>query len=141
MKLSIGEVAKQSQVGVETVRFYEREGLLPRPLRKASGYRQYDEEAVRLLRFIRRAKQLGFTLKEIKSLLALRATTLATRADVRSEANEKLRDIDEKIQDLTNMRSALQKLVNSCHGKGSARTCPILEALDREPEIESHEEK
>lgn len=137
MKLfSIGEVAKQAGVGIETVRFYEREGLLAQPERKASGYRQYDLDAVRLLRFIRRAKQLGFTLKEIKGLLALRDTTGATRADVRQQANAKLQDIDEKIRDLSGMRSALQQLVDTCHGHGSAKTCPILEALDNEQRSE-----
>lgn len=131
--LSIGEVAKQSGVGIETVRFYEREGLLSQPDRKASGYRQYNVDAVRLLRFIRRAKQLGFTLKEIKSLLTLRDTKSATRADVREQAQAKLADIDEKIRDLSNMRSALQTLVDTCHGHGPATTCPILEALDEKP--------
>ena len=81
--LSIGEVARQVSVGVETVRFYERQGLLAEPQRRASGYRQYDEEAVAVLRFVRRAKELGFTLKEIKGLLALRLDTSATRAEVR----------------------------------------------------------
>lgn len=132
--LSIGAVAKRSGVGVETVRYYEREGLLTQPERKASGYRQYDNDVVRHLLFIRRAKQLGFTLKEIKSLLALRNTESATRADVRAQANEKLRDIDAKIRDLSNMRLALQTLVDSCHGHGAAKTCPILEALDTKAE-------
>lgn len=131
--LSIGEVAKRSGVGIETVRYYEREGLLSEPERKASGYRQYDPEAVRLLKFIRRAKQLGFTLKEIKSLLTLRETKSATRADVREQAQAKLADIDEKIRDLSNMRSALQTLVDTCHGHGPATNCPILEALDEKP--------
>jgi MerR family transcriptional regulator, copper efflux regulator len=95
--LRIGEVAKQAGVGVETVRFYEREGLLDEPDRRASGYRQYDEEAVAVLRFIRRAKELGFTLKEIKSLLNLRLDTSATRADVREQASEKVADIEDGV--------------------------------------------
>ena len=127
--LSIGEVARQAGVGVETVRFYERQGLLAEPERRASGYRQYDEEAVAVLRFIRRAKELGFTLKEIKSLLELRLDTTATRADVRQQAKEKVADIEAKIADLQRMRDALTKLMKKCHGDGAASGCPILEAI------------
>jgi DNA-binding transcriptional MerR regulator len=96
---TIGEVARRAGVGVETVRFYERQGLLAEPDRKASGYRQYGAEAVSVLRFIRRAKQLGFTLKEIQGLLALRLDAAATRADVRRQARAKLADVEEKIRD------------------------------------------
>ena len=127
--LRIGEVAKQAGVGVETVRFYEREGLLHEPERRASGYRQYDEEAVAVLRFIRRAKELGFTLKEIKSLLNLRLDTLATRADVREQAREKVADIEAKIADLQRMKDSLQKLTRKCSGHGATKGCPILDAL------------
>ncbi len=128
--LSIGEVARQASVGVETVRFYERQGLLAEPQRRASGYRQYDEEAVAVLRFIRRAKELGFTLKEIKGLLALRLDASATRAEVRRQAREKVADIEGKIADLQRMRDVLQALVKTCHGNGSTTGCPILAALE-----------
>jgi len=128
--LSIGQVAKSAGVGVETVRFYERQGLLDEPDRKASGYRQYGEETVHLLRFVRRAKQLGFTLKEIKGLIDLRMDTSATRADVRRKAKMKLADIEAKIQDLQRMRDALTCLLRTCHGDGTASVCPIIEALD-----------
>jgi hypothetical protein len=84
--LTIGEVARQAGVGIETVRFYERKGLLDEPQRRASGYRQYDPEAVAVLKFIRRAKELGFTLKEIKGVLGLRLDASATRAEVREQA-------------------------------------------------------
>jgi MerR family copper efflux transcriptional regulator len=127
--LRIGEVAKQAGVGVETVRFYEREGLLDEPQRKASGYRQYDEEAVAVLRFIRRAKELGFTLREIKVLLDLRLESSATRADVRAQAKAKVADIEAKIADLQRMRDVLIKLIRKCHGDGAASGCPILGAL------------
>lgn len=127
--LSIGEVAREAGVGVETVRFYERQGLLAEPVRRASGYRQYDQEAVAVLRFIRRSKELGFTLKEIMSLLSLRLDASATRAKVRQQAQEKLADIDAKIADLQRMREALAALVRKCHGNGAASGCPILKTL------------
>src|ERR1041384_5413921 len=95
--LTIGEVARRAGVGVETVRFYERQGLLAEPPRRGSGYRQYDQEAVAVLRFIRRAKELGFTLREIKGLLALRLDASATRAEVRKQAEAKLADIEARI--------------------------------------------
>jgi MerR family transcriptional regulator, copper efflux regulator len=128
--LSIGQVAKRAGVGVETVRFYERQGLLAEPDRRASGYRQYGGEAVSVLRVIRRAKDLGFTLKEIKGLLALRLDGSAKRSDVRRQAQAKLADIEERIRDLRRMRAALVRLVDACHGDGPASGCPILGALD-----------
>ncbi|MBM4072527.1 MAG: MerR family transcriptional regulator [Planctomycetes bacterium] len=127
--LTIGEVARQAGVGVETVRFYERQGLLQEPDRRASGYRQYDLEAVAVLRFIRRAKELGFTLKEIKGLLALRLDASATRAEVRQQAKTKVADIEARIADLQRVRDVLLKLIKKCHGDGAATGCPILEAL------------
>lgn len=127
--LSIGQIAKRANVGVETVRFYERQGLLDEPQRRVSGYRQYDDEAVAVLRFIRRAKQLGFTLKEIKGLLSLRLDRTATRADVRQQAQAKLADIEAKLADLQRMQQALAKLVTQCHGDGALVGCPILTAL------------
>lgn len=129
--LSIGEVARQANVGIETIRYYERQGLLPQPNRKSSGYRQYDKQAVRRLRFVRRAKELGFTLKEIKSLFALQIDSNATRADVRKQAEQKIVLIEEKIRDLERMRQSLTRLLDTCHGDGVASECPILEALDR----------
>jgi MerR family transcriptional regulator, copper efflux regulator len=127
--LTIGEVARQAGVGVETVRFYEREGLLDEPERRASGYRQFDPEAVAVLKFIRRAKELGFTLKEIKGLLVLRLDASATRAEVRQQAKTKVADIEARIGDLQRMRDVLLNLIKKCHGDGAARGCPILDAL------------
>jgi MerR family copper efflux transcriptional regulator len=127
---TVGQVAKRAGVGIETVRFYERHGLLDEPERRASGYRQYGDDDVAVLRFIRRAKRLGFTLKEIKALLALRLDGSATRSDVRGQATAKVRDIDAKIRDLQRMRDALSGLVDACHGDGPATGCPILEALN-----------
>jgi Hg(II)-responsive transcriptional regulator len=127
--LTISKAARAAGVGVETIRFYERQGLLEEPDRKASGYRQYAEEAVSVLRFIRRAKELGFTLKEIKGLLALRLDASATRAEVRRQARAKVADIEARIADLQRMRDALQGLVRRCHGDGPIAGCPILAAL------------
>lgn len=128
--LTIGDVARQAGVGVETVRFYERQGLLDEPRRRASGYRQYDGgEAIAVLQFIRRAKELGFTLKEIKGLLALRRNASSTRAEIREQAKAKVSDIETKIADLQRIRDVLAKLVKKCHGDGAASDCPILEAL------------
>lgn len=132
--LSIGQVARQVGIGVETVRFYEREGLLKEPDRKASGYRQYGEEVVRRLRFIRRAKELGFTLKEIADLLALRHDPAATRTDVRERVRAKVEDIEAKVRDLQRIREVLLGLGETCHGHGPAGDCPILEAIDRDVE-------
>jgi MerR family copper efflux transcriptional regulator len=125
----IGELAKRAEVGIETVRFYERQGLLEEPERKASGYRQYDEETVRVLQFIRRAKELGFTLKEIKSLLALQNDASVSRSEIRKQAKQKVAEIDAKIADLKRMRDGLQALVGKCHGDGSIVGCPILDAM------------
>jgi Hg(II)-responsive transcriptional regulator len=132
--MTIGQVARRAGVGVETVRFYERQGLLEEPARRASGYRQYDEDAVTRLRFIRRAKELGFSLGEIAELLALRSDPGATREDVRRRARAKLGAIDAKIRDLQRIRQALLRLTESCQGEGPATDCSILGALDGGPE-------
>jgi len=127
---SIGEVAKQTGVGVETIRFYERKGLIDEPPRKASGYRQYDGGIIKHLSFIRKAKTLGFTLTEIKELLSLKAEEGSDCEDVKLLAGEKLADIEQKLESLRRMKRILKKLVDQCPGKGSARDCPILDALD-----------
>jgi Hg(II)-responsive transcriptional regulator len=127
--LTIGQLARQAGVGVETLRFYEREGLLEEPARRESGYRQYDPAVVGRLRFIQRAKALGFTLKEIKELLRLHADEDATRADVKRRAEEKIADIEAKIEDLRRIRAALAGLAQACDGEGTLLGCPIIEAL------------
>jgi MerR family mercuric resistance operon transcriptional regulator len=132
--LTIGQVARQAGIGIETVRFYERQGLLEEPARKESGYRQYQEDVVARLRFIKRAKELGFTLKEIGELLALRLDPQTTCAEVRGRAKAKIDDIEAKIRDLQRMRQALDKLVASCRGRGPITACPILDALDNKQE-------
>lgn len=128
--LSIGQVARRSGVGIETVRFYERQGLLAKPARSASGYRQFDEEAIARLQFIGRAKELGFTLGEIKELLSLRMDELVTCDDVRTRAEAKISDIDGKIKSLQRMKNALLRLTKECSARGTDSECPILDALD-----------
>ncbi len=127
--LTIGKVARLAEIGVETMRFYERAGLIEEPPRLASGYRQYPTNAVDRVRFIKRAKELGFSLKEIKELLSLRAAPRAKCADIRQQALRKIQDIDEKTDTLRRMRKALAKLVAECEGSRPVTECPILESL------------
>lgn len=131
--ISIGTLAKSAQVGVDTIRFYEKSGLLPPPPRRASGYRQYGPEDLRRLVFIRRAKELGFSLDEIAELLALQSPKGPGMAKVRELARTKLTIVEKKIEDLERIRRVLQGLVQRCPGKGSVDHCPILNALDAEP--------
>ncbi len=127
--MKIGEVAKAAGIGIDAVRFYEREGLLPKPARRPSGYREFTSDVVVSLRFIKRAKELGFSLKEIAELLRLEASEGTTPAEVREHAEAKLEDLEERIRALQRMRRALRKLVESCPGKGSLSDCSILRAL------------
>ena len=130
--LTIGKVAKAAGLGVETVRFYERQGLIAEPARSESGYRQYRPEAIRRLRFIVRAKALGFTLQEIGDLLDLRAMPESGCADVQARAEAKIADIEERIAQLDAMKRALGELVVQGRGEGPLSDCPILDALDEE---------
>lgn len=129
--LTIGKVAKQAGVGIETIRFYERERLIAEPPRRESGYRQYPPQVVDRIRFIKRAKALGFSLREIRELLSLRARPSAGCADVLKRARKKIDDIDARIRSLQAMRQALSKLMSECAGRGPVSKCPILDALDR----------
>jgi len=106
--MTIGKVAKQAGVGVETVRFYEREGLLEEPPRRPSGYRQYPQDTVERLQFIKRAKELGFSLKEVKELLALRITPGTTCGQIKKRAEAKVNDIEDRIRSLQRMKRALK---------------------------------
>ncbi len=130
--LTIGHLAKQAGVNLETVRFYERRGLLPRPPRSASGYRLFPADAARRLRFIRRAQELGFSLNEIRELLSLRVSRTTRSADIRARAEAKVADIEAKIRSLESMRRTLRKLTKVCDGCAPPTECPILESLDRE---------
>jgi Hg(II)-responsive transcriptional regulator len=129
-RMRIGDVAARAGVNTQTLRYYERRGILGEPRRSSSGYREYPTDTVRLIRFIKRAQELGFTLNEIEELITLRQTTPKRRAKVRELAAAKMRDIDEKLARLQAMRSALYTLVEGCACGGETLTCPILEALD-----------
>jgi MerR family mercuric resistance operon transcriptional regulator len=132
--LTIGQVARKAGIGVETVRLYEREGLLQEPARRQSGYRQYREDVVARLQFIRRAKELGFSLKEIKELLALRVDPSITCREIKVQAEAKIAHIEGKIASLVKMKEALLKLATVCRGRGPTSECPMLDALDNEEE-------
>jgi MerR family copper efflux transcriptional regulator len=127
---TIGEVAKRAAVRIETLRYYERQGLVVRPPRSRSNYRLYPAETVRRVQFIKRAQQLGFSLKEIQELLTLRAAPQAQCADVRERALAKIYEIEGKVRTLQAMHMALTRLVAACAGQGYITDCPILEALD-----------
>jgi Hg(II)-responsive transcriptional regulator len=127
----ITETAKEAGVNAQTLRYYERRGLLPKPPRRGSGYREYSEDAVRLVRFIKRAQELGFSLGEVEELARLRGVRRSERHRVRGIAERKVAEIDRKIAHLKSMRGALQRLVTSCD-RGGAAECPIIEALNRE---------
>jgi len=129
--LTIGQLAQRAGVGVETIRFYEREGLILEPPRRPSGYRDYPLETVARIIFIRRAKQLGFTLKEINELLALRVRPRRSCAQVKQNADAKIVDIDGKIDALRKMRRALKDLTKACEQRTPTTECPILASLGK----------
>lgn len=125
------EVAEKAGVNPETLRYYEREELIPSPPRSDGGFRRYDESYVDRLRFIQRAKDLGFALAEIKGLLDLRVEGTATCKDVKVRALEKIDEVNAKIQDLKRIRDALQTLADACEGKDEPTSdCPVLDALE-----------
>ncbi len=136
--LKIGELAKTSNTPIETIRYYEKIGLLNKPERTASGYRMYSNEYIEGLKFIKRAKHVGFSIKEIQDLLYLRHEKHSkTCHDVKDFASKKLVDIEEKISELTNIKNALENIVNSCDGgSNSADHCNILNALDSCKDLE-----
>ncbi len=130
--LSIGQVAQRAGVGVETVRFYEHEGLLEEPPRRASGYRQYSEQVVTRIHFIKRAKLLGFSLKEITELLRLRVDAQTSCEEVKQRTEAKLAEVEQKMVELQRMRQALLQVASLCTGQGPTSRCPMLDALDQQ---------
>lgn len=130
--MRISEIARQADVGVETVRFYERKGLIARPPRPAGGgYRDYPVDVADRISFVRRAQQLGFSLTEIGELLALETGDDARCVDVRRRAERKRAEVQDKIDDLARIRAALDLLIDACPGEGPAEACSILEAIGR----------
>jgi len=126
-----GQLAKKADVNIETIRYYERKGLIPKPQRRDSGYRQYPEAMISRILFIKHAKPLGFSLKEIKELLSLKHDPKTPCSAVRKRAESKIKDIDGKIRTLQKMKKALSTLTKSCTGSGPARECPILETVKK----------
>ncbi len=128
---TIGKVARLAGVGVETIRFYERRGLIRQPPKPAlGGFRAYPDETVHRIRFIRQAQELGFSLREIDDLLSLRADPSSDAGDVRERARAKLTDVNRKIVELERIRSALEALIAACPGGGALRACSIMDALE-----------
>lgn len=128
----VGEIAEKIGVNVETLRYYEKIKIMPKPKRKESRYRFYDAMDLRRLLFIKRAKELGVTLKEIKELLNLKIESTATCGDVKHLAEHKLTDIEERIKDLKNIKGALVKMINQCICEEvSTEECPILEVIEQ----------
>lgn len=128
--LTTSELARQGGINLESVRFYEKQGLLPKPPRTGLGYRVFQPESVRRVRFIKRAQELGFSLREIKELLALRSDSSC--ADVRERADAKMNDIEQKIRDLQRMKKSLSRLLGKCPGRGPSSACPIMDCLEAE---------
>ena len=128
--MTIGRAARKADVGVETIRFYQRRGLIRQPAKPdGTGFRHYPEETVQRIRFIRQAQDIGFSLREIDELLSLRADPGADCADVREQATAKMQEVERKIARLEEIRAALEELIAACPGRGALRACSILEAL------------
>ncbi|MDQ0339062.1 MerR family mercuric resistance operon transcriptional regulator [Caldalkalibacillus uzonensis] len=135
MSLTIGQVAKRSNVNLETVRYYERLGLIKEPPRTEAGYRMFPADVVDKIKFIKRAQELGFTLSEIKKLIRIAENEEHfTAHEVHQFAKQKLDDLEAKIRDLEKMKSVLQDLSERCSGKGPICDCPIIQSLSQEGE-------
>ncbi len=129
--MTIGKAARQAGVNVETIRFYERRGLIEQPPRPDRSFRQYSPEIIKRVRFIREAQELGFSLREVSDLLALRADPSADCEDVSARATAKRKEVRDKIRKLQRMDAALASLIADCPKKGAVSDCPIISALDR----------
>src|SRR5918996_2015888 len=138
--VTIGKAARAACVGVETIRFYGRRGLIAQPPKPdRAGYRVYPVDTLRRIQFIRQAQQIGFSLREIKELLSLRADPSADCSDVRERAAVKVEEVNRKIAELERIRAALEEVIAACPGQGALRACTILEALEvvRQPQSRS----
>ncbi len=132
MALRSGDLARLAGVNTQTLRYYERRKLLPKPRRTDAGYRLYDDDAVRRIRFIKKAQYLGFTLEEILDLLTLRANPDTPCIEVRDRAVTKIDEVADKIRDLQRIKRALTKVAAQCTGQGPVSDCPILDVLESE---------
>ena len=137
--LTIGQLANRTGVNIQTVRYYERRGLLASPARTGSGYRQFAPEAVARLRFIRRAQDLGFSLEEIRGLLALRIERASSSSceRVRVATEKKVRLVDQKIEELRQIKRNLERLLVACRARKPTGECPILDAIESAAEGET----
>jgi MerR family copper efflux transcriptional regulator len=124
--MRIGHLAGKAGVAIDTVRYYERQGLLPAPARRPSGYRDYGDDDLQQLRFVRRCKALGFTLEETRELMRLNADPATDRAEVRALTERRLADVDARLRELRSLRDSLADLARSCSGHGSLEACPII---------------
>ncbi|HDO25436.1 MAG TPA: MerR family transcriptional regulator [Nitrospirae bacterium] len=131
MTMTIGQLAKKAGVNIETIRYYERRELIPKPHRRKSGYSEYSNEFVKRIQFIRHAKELGFSLKEVHELLSLRLDPETPCSEVRKRAEVKISDIDERIKNLQQIKKSLLKLSEACQRSCPISECPILEALEK----------
>ena len=130
-KFTIGKLARLAGVNIQTVRYYERAGLLHPISKTGAGYRLYGEGELKRLRFVRHAKELGFTLKEIKELMELRVDSPSACAEVLKRAEEKLRDVEEKIEKLNELRGILNELTTACRERTPTGECPILKSIEK----------
>ncbi len=135
MPLTIGQVAGAADVNIQTIRYYERRGLFPTPRRTPSGYRQYAEDAVARLRFIKHAQELGFSLNEIQELLGLRVRHAAACDAVERKTRQKIEVVHQRIRDLQRLKRTLERLAAACTARRQTDDCPILEVLEDRDDI------
>lgn len=136
--LTIGQVSKLAGIGVDAIRFYERERLIPLPARRSSGYRQYQPEIIERILFINQAKELGFTLAEVNALLDLRYKPNGTATQVKEKALTKIADVDSKINRLTQIKEQILTLTSACSGKGPVKDCPIMNGIISRAHTQDH---
>jgi len=129
--MKIGEISRRSGLSVETIRYYEREGLLSEPERRPSGYRLYDDAVLERLEYIRRAKDLGFTLAEIRELLELSFNAHACCDHIRQRVEAKIVDIESKVRSLQQMKQSLKKILTHCRSGGRGEDCPLIHKTSR----------
>lgn len=127
---TIGQIAREARVNVQTIRFYERRGILKPVKREDSGYRKYDKDSLKRLHFIRQAKELGFSLKEIQDLLSLRVRSIQTCERVKAKASDKLVEIQKKIIQLKGLEKTMKELIADCESRKVSDCCPILEMME-----------